>query len=82
MRLGFLEKLFRPSDKDTDQLNNLYTPMDIPPASQPEDLAPSLRIKKGDTVYITITGTADRKPMRVVNVTKRGEADELELEEV
>ena len=47
-----------------------------------DTLEPTSPIKKGTTVYITISGTGDRKPMRVVNVTNNGEADELELEEV
>jgi hypothetical protein len=63
--------------------NSHYTPMHIPPPSQPEDIEFPQRIKKGDTVYITLPGIGYKtKPMHVVNVTKKGEADELELEEV
>src|ERR1700674_2524843 len=47
-----------------------WTPdLGMPPISIFRDVPSTPTIKKGDTVYITISGTGDRKPMRVVNVT-------------
>jgi len=40
------------------------------------------KIKKGDIVHITINGTGAIGAMRVTNLAKKGEADELQLEEV
>lgn len=66
-----------------EEAGGLKDPPPPPPPAPPKEVhVYHHNIQKGDTVYITISGTADRKPMRVANVTKKGEADDLELEEV